>query len=143
VAANQKPTDVLLNAGGVPETLTVRVPRSIGGYFADGAAFINADTYTMIIPIAGALSVRLRGKSDGDGTLSFAYRRPPGQGSGQGSGNAATSYDSSLEPPHANVAVTGATEFLVDITPIGECFLAITWDPSEAGAWNFFDVLSR
>lgn len=139
MAAIQVPLDADLNNSGVPETLTVRRPRSVGSaYFSDGAAFLDANTYTIITPIAGALGIRLRGKCDAAGTLSLAYRRPP---AGAG-GNSATSYSSALEPPHANVAVVANTEFLVDIAPAGECFLAITWDPSATGAWSFLDILS-
>lgn len=138
MAALQQPLDVTLNGDGVPQTLTVRVPRTVSGYFADGTAFLDANTYTEVTPIAGALGIRLRGKCNAAGTLSFAYRRPP---AGAG-GNAATSYSASLEPPHANVSVLANTEFLVDIAPAGECYLAITWDPSASGAWDFLDILA-
>lgn len=139
MADNQSPSDDNLNQSGVPETLTVRVPRSLGGeYFKDGAAFINADTYTQVTAIAGANVIRLRGKATGGGTLSFRYRRPPKNAGG----NAATAYSSSLEPAHADVAVVADTEFVIDIEPIGEPYLAIKWDPSAAGAWTFLDIMA-
>ncbi len=137
----QDPSNDALNTGGVPETLTVRKPRSVGGYFADGAAFLDANTYTQVTAIAGALGIRLRGKFTGGGTLSFTYRRPPGAGGAAG-GNAATAYDTGLEPPHADVVVVANTEFLAEIDPVGEAFLAIKWDPTADGTVSFLDILS-
>lgn len=138
MAAQQHPSDDFLNQGGVPETLTVRVPHSVKGLFKDGATILDADTYCEVVPIAGANIVRLRGKLTCGGTMSFRYRRPPKNAGG----NAATAYDSSLEIPHANVAVVANTEFLVDIEPVGEPWLAITFDPSATGVVTFLDVMA-
>lgn len=138
MTAQQNPSDNTLNRAGVPETLTIRIPHSVKGLFADGAAFADTDTYTEICAIAGANVIRLRGKFSCAGTLSFRYRRPPRNAGG----NAGTAYDSTLSIPHADVPVVGGTEFLIDIEPVGEPFLAITFDPSADGTCTFLDILS-
>lgn len=136
MAALQQPSNDDLNGSGVPATLTVRVPRSVSGLFTDGAELLAANTYTQVTPIAGALAIRLRGKFTCAGTLSFLYRRPP-YGAG---GDAATAYDAALTPPHADVLVSANTEFLVNIEPVGESYLAITFAPSGNGVVTFLDV---
>lgn len=138
MSAQQNPADNVMNQGGVPETLTVRVPRSVKGLFADGAVLLNADTYTEITAIAGANAIRLRGKFTCGGTLSFTYRRPPKNAGG----DVATAYSASLQAPHADVIVVANTEFLVDITPSGEPYLGIKFDPSADGAVAFLDILA-
>lgn len=143
MTALQNPTDDDLNGNGVPPTLTIRVPRSVKGYFADGYEFVSTNTYCEVTAIAGALGLRLRGKATAAGTLSFAYRRPPGAGAGQGSGDSGTAYSSGLTPPHADVSVSADTEFLVNIVPGGEAYLAINWAPSGDGEWNFLDIFAQ
>lgn len=138
----QQPSDADLNNAGVPPTLTVREPRTVGGLFSDGAVILDANTYTQVTAIAGALGIRLRGKFTCGGTLSFRYRRPPGAG-GKSGGNAAIAYDSTLNGPAVDVVVVANTEFCVPtIEPVGEAYLAIKFDPTADGVVTFFDVLA-
>lgn len=131
----QLPSNDDLNNTGVPETLTIRKPRSVSGLFKDAAALLDANTYTQVTAIAGALAVRLRGKFTCGGTLSFRYRRPPP--------SAGTEYSSALAAPSVDVVVVANTEFLVDITPVGEAYLAIKFDPTADGACTFLDILAE
>jgi hypothetical protein len=135
MTALQKPSDAELRTGGIPNPLDFRVPRPVSGYFVAGAALLAANTYTQILPIAGCLQVRLRGKFTNAGTLSFAYRRPAPDFN--------TAYNVALTPPSVNVAVLAGTEFLVDIQPVGEAYLAVTFAPSADGASTFLDVLQQ
>jgi hypothetical protein len=135
MTALQKPSNGELTDGGIPNPLDFRVPRSVGGLFADGAVLLAANTYTQILPIAGCLQVRLRGKFTCAGTLSFAYRRP--------APNFATAYSTALTPPSVNVVVVANTELQVDIQPVGEAYLEVTLAPSGNGAVTFLDVLQQ
>jgi hypothetical protein len=135
--------------GGSPDPLDYRRARPIGTLFLDGRALSNADPTTVLIPIAGALLVRLRGKIDTTeavppnplGVLSFSYRRSPP--------NHATVYSTGLSLPHVSVNVVKATEFLIDIAPGGEPYLAVTFTPAvgvDAGkviSPTFFDIMQQ
>lgn len=120
--------------GGRPDPLDFRRARPVGGLFEPGA-YDAVDPTVVLIPIAGAFLIRLRGKFTGGGTLSFAYRRnPPDQ---------ATAYSAALSPAHADEVVVANAEFLVDIAPGGEGYLAITWTPVGAGNVTFFDQMQQ
>lgn len=123
------------NRAGTPDPLDFRYHRPVGGVFAEGAAIPAAPDVVIIVPIAGALQYRLRGKFTCAGTLSFAYLRPPPKD--------ATAYDVALDPPSADVAVVADTEFLVDIQPSGESQLRITFNATGAGVVTFLDQMQQ
>lgn len=138
-----------LTQAGTADPLDFRRARSVGTLFADAAVVDPVDPSVVLIPIAGALLVRLRGKMTTSeagppsplGEFTFAYRRNPP--------NQATAYDATLAPPHAAEVVEHDTEFLVDIAPGGEPYLAITFtpdagiDPGETLTSVFLDVLQQ
>ena len=133
--------------GGSPDPLEFRRARTLGTFFADDAVLTNADPTVLLVPIAGALLVRLRAKittteaapPNPIGALSFAYRRSPP--------NHDTAY--TVTVPHVSVNVTKATELLVDIQPGGEPYLAVTFtpavgvDPLKTISVTFFDVMQQ
>lgn len=136
-------------AAGVPDPLEFRRCRPVGGLFKAGIEIDNQDPSTVLTPIAGALSVRIRGKISTTeaappapmGVLSFAYRRsPPNHG---------TAYSTSLNAPASDVNVTKDSEFCVTIEPVGEALLAITFtpdggvDPAEVIFADFLDVMQQ
>lgn len=135
--------------GGSPDPLDFRRARPVGTLFGEGREIDNQNATTVLLPIAGALLVRLRGKITTTeavppapmGVLSFAYRRSPP--------NHATAYSISLDPPHADANVVKDTEFLIDIEPGGEPYLAVTFTPDagvDAGkviSATFFDVMQQ
>lgn len=136
-------------AAGQPSPLDARRHRAVGGIFAAGAEIDNAAASSILIPIAGALLVRLRGKITTTeaappapmGVLSFAYTRP--------APDTDTQYSVALDPPHADVNVVKDTELLVDIEPGGESYLLVTFtpdagvDPLEIISATFFDAMQQ
>jgi len=138
-----------LREAGIPDPLAARRARPVGGVFKAGLEIDNAAATTILLPIAGALLIRLRGKITTTeaappapmGVLSFAYRRsPPNEG---------TVYSVSLMPPHADENITKDAEFLIDIEPGGESTLAVTFTP-DAGvdvakviSATFFDQMQQ
>jgi hypothetical protein len=118
-----------LNEAGTPDPLDFRRHRPVGGVFKDGAVLSNTVPTVIMVPIAGANGYRLRGKITTTeaappspmGVLSFAYLRPPP--------HSATAYSTALYPPAADQAVVKGTEFVVNIPPIGESLLRITFTP--------------
>ena len=128
---------------GTPDPLAFPKAHPIappGEAFGPSFALSNTLATTVLVPIAGAFNVRLRGiinttevgPPNPVGVLSFVYRRPPPFH--------ATGYSTGLDTPHAAVNITAATEFLVDVQPHGECLLAVTFTP--AGGVDIAKVIS-
>lgn len=119
-----------LHTAGTPDPLDFRRARPVGGFFAQGAILSDTVATVVLVPIAGALALRLRGKISTTeavppnpiGTLSFAYRRPPP--------NEATAYSTALDAASADQLVTKDAEFMVNVAPVGESLLAITYTPA-------------
>jgi hypothetical protein len=139
-----------LKDAGTPDPLDARRARPVGGAFKAGTTIATTPTATtVLIPIAGALLLRLRGKITTTeaappapmGVLSFAYRRSPPDDD--------TAYSTGLMPPHAAETVTKDAEFLVDIEPGGESLLAVTFtpdagvDPLETISATFLDQMQQ
>jgi len=141
-----------LKDAGTPDPLDFRRARPIrgeAGEFAVGSAISSTVPTVALVPIAGALVIRIRGKFTTTeaappspmGVLSFTYRRSPPDHD--------TAYSTSLAPPHADVPVVKDTEFLIDIEPIGESLLAITFtpdggvDPAKVISPTFFDQMQQ
>lgn len=121
-------------SAGKPDPLDFRKARVLAG-FEDGTALASGVAQTVLSPISGALSVRLRGKLSVAADLDFTYRR--------NSPNVDTAYDTSLAPPSGTVSVLADTEFLVDIVPKGEAYLAVTITPDDDGVVTFFDIMQE
>jgi len=115
---------------GIPDPLDARVHRAVsGGTLKAGATYVNTDVLEVILPIAGALSVRLRGLfATAGGTLSFAYLRPDGT----------TAYTTNNP---SNVTVTAGTEAVATIQPNGEGWLRVRFTATGTGAVTYFDVM--
>lgn len=117
-------------------------PAQTYPFYSHGPVEDGVEVYT-VVPIAGQLFVRLRGKLTVAGTLTFKYLRPGAVRSGSDLAAASDDgYDTSLEPPHADVAVVADTEFLVDIEPGGESDLRIGFTPDDdTEDVGFLDVM--
>lgn len=120
-----------LRTGGTPDPLDARRHRPVsGGTLEAGAAFVNLDVDDTIVPIAGALAVRVRGLFTGGGTLSFSYLRPPPfEG---------TAYTVSNPP---SVVVVANTEFVTTFEPQGESLVRIRFTASATGVVTYLDVM--
>lgn len=127
----------LLPDGGTPDPNKKRLHRSMGDVFADGAAFVNGTAIAVLLPIAGALLIRLRLLVTGGGSLTFAYVRPPA-----GQGTPLLAYGAVL--PAAPLPVVANVEGSQDITnAAGECYLLVTYTPSAGGVVTFADIMMR
>lgn len=100
-------------------------PAQTYSFYSHGPVENGTGVFT-IVPIAGQLFVRLRGKLTVDGELTFKYLRPGAVRTSDDDG-----YDDTLDPPHAAVAVVADTEFIIDIEPGGESDLRIDLDPDD------------
>ncbi len=125
--------------GGTPDPATFRIARPVPSPFnPDQNGPLSATVASaVLLPIAGALLVRFRGKMTAGGTLHFGYRRSPP--------NHATEYSASAVPPCADLVVVANTEFVQDINPGGESVLGVTWTPDGANAATvtFFDTMQQ
>lgn len=124
---------------GTPDPLDFRYHRPVapaGKILGAGYDYTVAVPVSVVIPIAGCQTVRLRGKFTQDGTLAFAYLRPR---------SVRVNDDDvyALSSPHADKAVVDATEFLVDIVPAGESELKVTFTPGASGEVTYFDVMNQ
>lgn len=120
---------------GRPDPASFRNARPVHTF--ESAAVLDAVLpQTVLLPIAGALLVRFRGKFTFAGTLHFEYRRNVP--------DHATAY-TAAPIPVADVAVVANTGFSVDINPGGEAVLAVTWTPDgvHAAVVTFFDVMQQ
>lgn len=130
---------------GTSDPLDFRFHRALGGSsdtLKQGATLANGVAVTCVVPIAGALAVRLRGLFTAGGTMTFRYLYP----ASRRDPNTALSsqvYSSAVIPPAGNLTVVANTEFAQDITPNGESDLLITFTPSGAGAVTFFDGMQQ
>lgn len=128
---------------GTPDPLDFRRHRTVDaplggqppGVLGAACPFVNGTPITKLIPVAGALSVTLRGLfaatgGTGSGTLSFQFMRPA---------PFSTTPYATNNP--ANVAVTGGTEFIVTINPNGEAWMLVTFTPSGNGVVTYFDQM--
>jgi hypothetical protein len=122
----------MTSRAGVPDPLDARVHRPVGGdadTLKAGATYANGNTRTALLPIAGALSVRLRGLFTGaGGTIALAYLRPDG----------VTPYTTNNP---ASIPVTAGAEFVSTFQPNGEGWLRVQFTASGTGAVTYFDVM--
>lgn len=120
---------------GTSDPLDFRYHRPVA---PAGTALASGEAISWVVAIAGAFFVRHRGKFTVAGTMTFQYLRPRSVRTGDDDG-----YSTTLDPPHADVAVVAATEFLVDIEPGGESDLLITFTPADDGTVTFFDTMQQ
>lgn len=93
----------------------------------DSIALTNGVPYICSVPSGGVVRIRARIKATVAGTLSAAFLRPDGS----------TAYEQNNP---ADVAVTGGTETLMDISHYGESRLQLTFLPGANGTLNYLDV---
>ena len=141
-----------LTQAGTPDPLRFPAAHPVaaaGEIFAPSVALSNTLTSVILLPIAGALLLRLRGiigttevgPPDPIGTLAFGYRRPPPYQD--------TPYSTSLGAAHATINITNNVEFLVEVEPGGESLLALTFtpaagiNPAKVISVTFLDVMQQ
>jgi hypothetical protein len=115
---------------GVPLPRPLPHRAVAGGTLTAGAPITNGGVTSVILPIAGAVKVRLRGLATAGGTIVCAFLRP----------NGLAAYGASNP---ANITVVGATEFVSTIDVVGESLLRLTFTGSASGAWTFLDVMTQ
>lgn len=105
----------------------IRFAKSIGGAFADGAAFTNAVDISAIVPVAGDQTFRIHFKANAAGTLKVHLMRP----------------DASAEYTAGNPAdtpVVANTEVVVDVTSKGDAYANVIFTPGANGNVTYADI---
>lgn len=117
---------------GAPSPVEVDLPGSVGGGFADGAAFSDATgNVVAFIPVAGATRIRVRIKTAGiGGTLASRFCRP----------NATRDEYTANNPADVTVAVD--VENKLDVDPhFGEAWLKLIFTPAAgSGTFDYVDA---
>lgn len=126
-----------------------RPARRLGGQLAPGTAYASTGTKYAIIPIAGATTVRVRGKVvTADATLDYFFLPPdydvdqaqPTAASPTGVAYASLVGTKYTSPALTQLALTAGTEAKSDITVVGEAFLLILLTGGGTGTIGFVDV---
>lgn len=139
---------------GTSDPLDFRVARAVGvpnnedfalyggniGTGLPGSSFLNTVAQKAEVAIAGALKVRIRGKATAGGVLHFDYLRPAAIRNTDPSG---AGYKYTVSTPTDDVTVDANTEFAIDIVPVGESDLLVTFTPGGDGDWVFLDVMQQ
>lgn len=107
----------------------VRYHKSLGGVFADGAAFLAATDISIVVPVAGEARWRVRFKASQAGTLKAAYLRTDGT----------TAYTTG-NPADVTIAANVENK-IEDATVYGESLLKITFTPGATpGTVTYADI---
>ncbi len=139
---------------GTSDPLDFRVARAVGvpnnadfalyggniGTNLPGSSFLNTVAQKAEVAIAGALKVRIRGLANAAGVLHFDYLRPAAIRNTDPSG---TGYKYGVNPPVDDFDVVANAEFSIDIMPVGESDLLVTFTPGADGVWTFLDVMQQ
>jgi hypothetical protein len=109
----------------IPDAYNIH--RPVGGDLQEGAAVTSDVPAIADVTISGAGMVRIWGKCDVDGTLSFAYLNWGANGV----------YDT---PAADDLDVTADTEFSQVLQLLGERGIRLTVTPADDGTVTYLDV---